>query len=114
MSSFTIGATAATFTAVNSLEDKLEAFETYSIGFLCSNSTDFGALASLRSHMVNVRDIPGGSADSVVDVGWGPGVGTLVLDNFATYTAILTSITRNLVDSGAVHSVGTVTFLITA
>lgn len=112
MTSFSVGGTSASFTALStSYSDRGGALEQITVGILVDNASIWGAFFSLRSWGVTQRPIPGGS-NVYVDIQGGAGAGTLNLDNFDSHTAILTDISRDLVEPGAARSRGTATFLV--
>jgi len=112
MSTFTIGATTAAFTALEPFSDKGLALEEWTLDIEVDDPTTWGALFSLRSWLVTQRPIPGGQ-NVYVDIGGGAGQGWLIVDNLDPHFAVLTALTRNLVEAGAQRSKATATFLIT-
>lgn len=113
MSSFSVSGTTAQFTALgSSFSDHGGALEQITIGILVDGAAQWGALFSLRSWSVTQRPIPGGNT-VYVDIGGGAGAGSLTIDFLDSHTAILTDVSRDLIDGGAVQSRGTATFLVT-
>lgn len=97
MSRFTIAASFVNFTAdqegfVERWDGPLRVWE---FTGLLALATDYTTLITLRSWLVTKRPIPGGST-TFVDVGGGPGLGTLILDNVlgSPFVAILTRLQR--------------------
>lgn len=114
MSQFAVAGTIATFTALlTGFSDKGGALETITFGIEVDSATEWGALFSLRSWSVSQRPIPGGNT-VYVDIGGGAGAGTLTLDNLDSHTAVLTDVSRDLLEPGSLRSRGSATFLITA
>jgi hypothetical protein len=117
VSTFTIGATTATFDAVESISDKAssEGLEEITVGLLFASPFDWGAFFSLRSWKVTQRAIPGGN-NVYVDIGGGAGVGSLAIDNLDPHDAILIgeSINRTEIEPGTLRTKAAATFLITA
>ncbi len=114
MSSFGIGGTIVTFDLIDtSFKDTGGPLEEFVCTILVANATDWGALFSLRSWQVTQRVIPGGNI-VYVDIGGGAGVGSLVLDNLSTHSAVMTALSRTYVEPGTLRSLAQATWLITA
>lgn len=82
MSSFTVGATAATFTDTEMTERFPTLLRTWDLELYLASASDYTTLASLLSYPVRVGTCPGSAgATMYVDIGGGAGAGALVLDN---------------------------------
>lgn len=111
-STFTISATTATFSATipGSSQEITEA-ERLQIVVLFSNETAWRDAVSLLTPRYHVH-VPM-SGNVVVDVGRGPGAGTLVISGIGTTTAILIELRRiRYLPNG--RSIANATFLLTA
>ncbi len=114
MTSFTVGGTTATFTAIeDGFSDKAGPLEEITVGIEVDAASTWGALFSLRSWQVNVRPIPGGNI-VYVDIGGGAGVGSLQIDNLDNHQAILTGLSRDTIEPGSLRTKGSATFLVTS
>src|SRR5579859_302872 len=111
MSTFTIGATTAAFTALEPFSDKGLALEEWTFDVEIDDATTWGAFFSLRSWNVTQRPIPGGNT-VYVDIGGGAGQGFLQVDNLDPHFAVLTGLTRSILEPGSLRSKATATFLI--
>lgn len=114
MATFSVSGTTATFSALGTaFSDKAGPLEQISVGVLVESSAQWGALFSLRSWGVTQRIVPGGNNVRVTIPG-GAGVGSLNIENLDSHSAILTDLSRDLLESGGQRSRGVATFLITA
>jgi hypothetical protein len=112
MTSFAIGGTNVSFTALDGFADKAGPLEEITVNILVNSATEWGALFSLRSWSVSQRPIPGGNV-VYVDISGGAGVGTLQIDTLDTHQAVLTGLTRSDLEPGTLRAKGSATWLIT-
>jgi hypothetical protein len=120
VSSFSVGGTGVTFTALDtSFNDRGGSLEEYTCQILVNSASEWGALFSLRSWNVTTRPIPGGN-NVYVDIGGGAGVGTLTLDNLngggaaMSHQAVMTALSRDYVEPGSIRTRATATWMITS
>jgi hypothetical protein len=113
MSSFSVSGTTAVFTALEPFSDKGLALEEWTFDVEVDDPTTWGAFFSLRSWNVTQRPIPGGNI-VYVDIGGGAGEGSLQVDGLDPHNAVLTALTRKILEAGAQRSIASATFLITA
>jgi hypothetical protein len=115
VSTFTIGGTVTTFTAVirGSSQDSAEP-ETLTITAYWSTDDEWHDATNLMTQTYHVHKPLGGNA-VVIDVARGGGAGTLVLTNVGTTTAIMVGLrAQEYLPGVAGARVGTITFIRTA
>lgn len=99
MSSFTVGATAVTFTDSSQgfSERRSNLLRTWDLDIYIASPTDYATLESLWSGPVTIRTCPGSAgATPYADIAGGAGAGALVIDNHpgSPFTAALTRLDR--------------------
>lgn len=115
MSSFTVGATVTTFTAVirGSNQDSLEP-ETLTYTAYWATDDEWNDATNLMTQKYHVHQPLGGDA-VVIDVARGAGAGTLVITNVGTTSAILVGLRATEYTPGVTGArVGVMTFIRTA
>jgi hypothetical protein len=113
-STFTVGATVSTFEALQTqFSQGGGPLEEIRVSLHVASAAEWGALFGLRSWLVNVRPVPGGST-VVVDIGAGEGEGTLAIEGLDSHTAVLTDISSGPPIGAGEDRIVNATFLVTA
>lgn len=111
ITSFSVGGTNVSFTALDGFSDKAGPLEEITCNILVNSASEWGALFSLRSWAVTQRPIPGGNV-IYVDIGGGAGPGSLSIDNLDSHTAVLTALSRTEIEPGTLRSKGSATWVV--
>lgn len=88
---------------------------TLHVASLSLNATTWGAMASLRTWKYNVREIPGAanlSAAFDIQILGGPGFGSLNIDSYNSWTAMLTDMQLERVHLPTGYIFGHLSFLV--